>query len=110
MQCLRKNVVTIVMISRKNTLMTFANFNGAKQCSGPRPDWPLFSGFAVLDAPFNNPNEMAQGGIGYFRLRCHAFFVVYLTLLKVTSAAKKEEKASYQPGDPIPVTCLNRTM
>ena len=37
-------------------------------------------------------------------------FIVFLALAESASAVGAEEKASYAPGDAIPVSCLNRTV
>jgi hypothetical protein len=41
-----------------------------------------------------------------FRVHIPFFFA----LAYAANAAKAEEKASYAPGDAIPVSCLNRTV
>ncbi len=40
---------------------------------------------------------------------CHVLVVFFFALAEAANMDKAEGKASYAPGDAIPVSCLNRT-
>lgn len=44
------------------------------------------------------------------RLVYSILLYLYSSLVEAASPDKAEQKASYAPGDPIPVSCLNRTV
>ena len=56
---------------------------------------------------------MAVSGFRGVSLLSRVFVIFFLALAEPASAvgaARSEEKASYAPGDAIPVSCLNRTV
>lgn len=53
---------------------------------------------------------MAISGFRGLSLLCRVFIIFFLALAESASAVGAEEKASYAPGDAIPVSCLNRTV
>ena len=54
---------------------------------------------------------MAISGCRGLSLLCRVLIIFFLALAESASAAVGgEEKASYAPGDAIPVSCLNRTV
>ena len=54
---------------------------------------------------------MAVSGFRGLSLLFRVFIIFFLALAESASAAaSSEEKASYAPGDAIPVSCLNRTV
>lgn len=52
---------------------------------------------------------MAFGLLSRISLVCHLLIVFFFALAEAANADKSEPKASYAPGDSIPVSCLNRT-
>jgi len=53
---------------------------------------------------------MAFGALSYIPLVCRVLVVFFFALAEAANEDKKVQKASYAPGDAIPVSCLNRTM
>lgn len=53
---------------------------------------------------------MAPARFRSISLVLHVLVTLFFALAEAANSAKAEEKASYAPGDAIPVSCLNRTV